>query len=124
MNTTRLRKLRSLLIFGVTFSVLCVVPMLSSATPATSVTIVNNSSGSIRHLYVSHVNADDWSGDQLNNSTIDAGQSVTISNIACDQQQMKLIGENQDGCFVSTEVSCGGSTTWTITNSTAADCGQ
>jgi hypothetical protein len=125
MNSTRLRSLRRLLIFCVTFSVLCVLPMLSSATPATtSVTIVNNSSGSIRHVYVSHVNADDWSGDQLNNSTIAAGQSVTLSNFACDQQQMKIIGENQDGCFVSTVVDCGGNTTWTITNNTAADCGQ
>ena len=121
-----MRKLRRLTIFFVAFAALSILPILSSARPSTStsVTIVNNSNGVIRHVYVSHVNAEDWSSDQLNNSAIGAGQSVTISNFACDQSQMQVIGENQDGCFVTTVVACGANATWTITNSTPADCGQ
>ncbi len=99
---------------------------LSSArTPvATSVNIVNNSNREIRNVYLSHVNADDWSDNQLSNgASIAAGQSYNLSNLACDQEQVKVIGEDQDGCFLSTTVNCGQSATWTITNDTARDCG-
>ena len=90
----------------------------------TSVNIVNNSTGEIRNVYLSHVESDDWTANQLaNGTTIGAGQSYNLSNVVCDQEQVKLIGEDQDGCFLSTVVSCGSSSTWTITNDTARDCG-
>jgi hypothetical protein len=96
----------------------------SSAQPATSVNIVNNSNREIRNVYLSHVDVDDWGANQLGNATIGAGQSFTLNNVACDQQQIKVIGEDQDGCFVSTVVTCGGNATWTITNDTPRDCGN
>lgn len=97
---------------------------LSSArTATTSVNIVNNSSKEIRNVYLSHVNADDWGANQLGDATIQPGQSFTLNNVACDQQQVKVIAENQDGCFLSTVVACGDNAGWTITNNTAADCG-
>jgi hypothetical protein len=107
--------------------VLCALAILSSArTPATatSVNIVNNSSREIRNVYLSHVNVDDWSGNQLSNdATIPAGASYNLSDVACDQQQLKVIAEDGDGCFLSTVISCGDSATWTVTNDTARDCG-
>jgi hypothetical protein len=108
---------------------LCALAAISSAgtamTAATSVSIVNNSSKEIRNVYLSHVNLDDWSGDQLSNgATIGAGQSYNLSDVACDSQQVKVIAEDSDGCFLSTVVSCGDSATWTITNDTARDCGS
>jgi len=84
---------------------------------------VNNSSRTIRYVYVSHVDVDDWSGNQLSGNSIASGQSATV-NFSCDQQQIKIIGEDQDGCFLSAVVACGSNSTWTITNDTAADCGQ
>lgn len=118
------RSLLRILILIVAVAVVSALPLLSGAHPATSVSVVNNSSGDIRHVYLSHVNADDWGTDQLNNAAIHSGQSATISNFACDAAQIKVIGENQDGCFVSTVIACGTNATWTITNDTAADCGQ
>jgi len=101
------------------------LPLLSSAHPAaTSVNIVNNSSREIRNVYISHVNADDWSGNQLDSTTIAPGQSFNLASVACDQQQVKVIAEDGDGCFLSTTVSCGDSSTWTITNDTPRDCGS
>jgi hypothetical protein len=123
-NSHNSHSLRRLIIFGVAFGVLAAVPFLSGATPSTSVNIVNNSSRAITHVYLSHVNADDWTGDQLNNSSIAPGQSFTLNNVACDQQQVRVIGEDQDGCFVSTIVNCGDNATWTVTNATARDCGD
>ena len=104
---------------------ICALAALSSArTASTSVNIVNNSSRAIRNVYLSHVNVDDWSNNQLSDgATIAPGQSYNLSNVACDQQQAKVIGEDQDGCFVSTVVNCGDSATWTITNDTTRDCG-
>lgn len=100
------------------------VPLISTAHQVTtSVTIVNNSSRSVVHVYLSHVNADDWTGNQIGDSTISAGQSYSLSNVACDQQQVKVIAEDQDGCFLSTVTNCGDSGSWTITDTTARDCG-
>jgi len=102
------------------------LPLLSSArstSTATSVNIVNNSSRELRNVYLSHVDSDDWGGNQLGNSTIPAGQSFNLNISSWDQQQVKVIGEDQDGCFVSTVVTCGNSATWTISNDTATDCG-
>ena len=74
--------------------VLFALAALSSArTMSTAVNIVNNSNKEIRNVYLSHVNVDDWSGNQLGSAVIPPGQSFTLSNVACDQQQVKVIAE-------------------------------
>lgn len=124
-DSHKTRNLRRLFILSATLCALAALPLLSRATSATSVNIANNSTNrSIRNVYLSHVGVDDWGGNQLGDSVIGPGQSLTLSNFACDQQQIKVIGEDQEGCFLSTVVACGGNATWTITNDTAADCGQ
>lgn len=123
-NLNGSRTPRSVLILCVALVALGSLPFFSSArTLSTSVTIVNNSDREIRNVYTSHVDADDWSADLLGDSTIAPGHSANLSDIACDGQQVKVIGEDQDGCFVSTVISCGSSGSWTITNETARDCG-
>ena len=124
-NSDGTRNRRSLIIICVALFALAALPLLSSArTTTTSVNIVNLSSKEIRNVYLSHVNVDDWGTNQLGNTTILPGQSFTLNDVACDQQQVKLVGEDQDGCFLSTVVNCGDNATWTITNLTARDCGN
>jgi hypothetical protein len=104
---------------------LAAAPLLSSAHPSTAgITVVNNSSREIRHIYLSPTDQDDWGPDQLNNVVLNNGQSVTISNPSCSGAEVKVIGEDKDGCFVSSVVSCTSDATWTITNDSVADCGQ
>lgn len=91
---------------------------------STSVNIVNHSNKEIRNVYLSHVNVDDWGANQLGSSIISPGQSFILSDVACDQQQVKVIGEDQDGCFVSTVARCGDNSIWTITNDSTRDCGN
>jgi hypothetical protein len=123
-NSDGTRHPRSLIITCVALLAVASIPLLAMAgTATTSVNIVNNSSKEIRNVYLSPVNSDDWSGNQLGDAIISPGHSFTLSNVACDQQQVKVIGEDQDGCFVSTVVSCGDSATWAITNDTTRDCG-
>ena len=112
-------------------AIICVVllalagmPLVLQAGPLTaSIRIVNNSSRTFRNVYLSHVDADDWGTNQLGEATIAAGESFTISNVSWDQQQVKVIAEDQDGCFLSGVVTVGDNSTWTITNETSADCG-
>jgi hypothetical protein len=118
---------RRLIIVCVALSAMAALPLISSARSSTSssVNIVNNSSSrQIRNVYLSHVDADDWGANQLGDTVIAPGQSFAINNLSCDAQQIKVIGEDQDGCFLSTVVACGTSSTWTITNNTTSDCGQ
>lgn len=115
--------LSRIFILGALFLATAVAPFLTTAHPSTTVNIVNNSSREVRNVYLSHVDSDDWSGNQLDNTTIAAGQSFTLSNVACDSQQVKIVAEDQEGCFLSTVVSCGESSTWTITNDTERNCG-
>jgi hypothetical protein len=90
---------------------------------ATTLRVVNNSSREIRNVYTSPTDSDNWGTDLLGEATIGAGQSQDLSSITCDGQQIKIIAEDQDGCFISTVISCGQGSTWTITNDTARDCG-
>lgn len=123
-NSDGRRNPSGLIIICVALFAFAALPLLSSGrAPSTSVNIVNNSNRVIRNVYLSHVDADDWSANQLGNTTIGPGQSFSLNNVACDQQQVKVIGEDQDGCFLTTVVACGDNVTWTITSNSAADCG-
>lgn len=115
---------RRLIIFCIALVALAALPLISSARTSSSIMIVNNSSRQIRNVYLSHVDVDDWGNNQLGDTTIAPGGSFAISDFTCDAQQIKVIGEDQDGCFLSAVVACGSNSTWTITNDTAADCGQ
>ena len=115
----------SIVILVALSSVAAVVAKRAGRAPSTSITIANNSSGlEIRHVYLSHTDRDDWSGDQLGETPIAPGNSTTLNNVSCDSAEIKVIGEDQNGCFLYQVVSCGGNATWTITNGATPDCGN
>lgn len=97
-------------------------PLLSRAQSST-ITIVNNSQQSIRHLYLSPVERDDWGPDQLGGAAINSGSSYTI-NASCSSSSIKVISEDQNGCFLSYVASCTGNSVWTITSDATPDCGN
>lgn len=94
---------------------------LASAPPLT-ITVVNNSSREIRHLYLSPANNDNWGPDQLNNSSISPGATRQL-NVSWEQSTVKLVAEDQDGCFVSKTVEASGEPAWTIDNDASRNCG-
>ena len=93
-------------------------------TQMSSITIVNNSSREMRHVYLSPPNSDNWGPDQLNNSAISSGGSYTLGNVSCTQASIKVIAEDQNGCFLYKIVDCADNATWTITNDATPDCGD
>lgn len=100
-------------------------PLLSQAAGlATSVTITNNAGREIRHVYLSPTNQDNWGADQLAPTVISPGGSYTLNDVACSGADLKVIAEDQDGCFLYRVIMCGQASTWTVTNESARDCGS
>lgn len=116
----------SLVLLGVFAGVMVCGPLLSKAhAPSTSITIVNNFNREIRHVFLSPPDQDNWGPDQLMNSVIPpSGGSVTISNVSCGGASIKVIAEDQDGCFIYEVVTCSESVTWTIASNATRDCGN
>lgn len=117
----------SLVALAVCAGIMVCAPLLSTAAhvPTTSITITNNSGREIRHVYLSAPDQNNWGSDQLGTLVISAnGGSVTISNVSCGGASIKVIAEDQEGCFSYQVVSCSEGATWTITNDTARDCGN
>jgi hypothetical protein len=115
----------SLVLLAVFVGVMVCGPLLSKAhAPATAITIVNNSSREIRHVFLSPPDQNNWGPDQLGSSAIAPnGGSATIS-ASCGGPSIKVIAEDHEGCFSYQVVTCSDSVTWTITNSTSRDCGN
>jgi len=126
-----MRNLRDALLNSkIYFRVLMLVVMLGTLTPLSATTappltvkVVNNSSREIRRLFLSPVDNDNWGPDQLNQSSISPGTTRNL-NVSWDQSTVKLVAEDQDGCFLSTTVDATGTPVWTITSDTTRDCGN
>lgn len=116
----------SLVVLGLFIGMMAFGPLLSRAhAPSLAITIVNNSSREIRHVYLSPPDSNNWGSDQLMNSVISPdGGSVTLSNVSCGGSSVKVIAEDQDGCFLYQVVSCSENSTWTIAANATRDCGN
>ena len=105
---------------------LCMLTVLvthSTATSALTISIVNNGGSEICHFYLSPPDNDNWGPDQLNETGISPGATRNLE-VSWDQATVKLVAEDQDGCFLNTTVAATGSPVWTITSDTARDCGR
>jgi hypothetical protein len=87
-----------------------------------SVTITNHSNREIRHVYVAAGDPNNWGPDQLHGS-IPSGGSATVSDVGCDASSVRVIAEDNNGCFVYYNAACDANQTWEITDGTAPDCG-
>ena len=114
----------SIIILIALSSVASVVARRTNRLPSTNITITNSSSLEIRHVYLAHADQDDWSADQLGDTPITPGHSTTLSNISWDQASLKLIGEDQNGCFFYQTIALADNVTWTITSNATPDCGN
>lgn len=94
--------------------------------PMMTIAVANNSSRDILHLYLSPVDHDAWGPDLLTEATIlRAGQTFTIADATCSGNEIKVIAEDRQGCFVYAIVGCAqASAGWTLTDATPVDCGN
>jgi hypothetical protein len=125
MRNIPLRSTRYIPVFFLVAVALISATAFAHARTATgiNITVTNSSQKEIRKLYVAVGDPNNWSADQLNGSSITSGNSHTLNNVTCDGSGVRVIAEDQNGCFYYSTVSCDGSATWTITDSSTADCG-
>ena len=114
---------RMLILIAGLCSLAALTPGSTANTPTLTINLVNNSASEICHIYLSPADNDNWGGDQLNNESICAGSTRNIQ-VSWDQSTVKIVAEDQDGCFLNTTVEATGTQTWTITNNTPRDCGS
>ena len=97
-----------------------------SAQPLMTIAVVNNSSRDIYHLYLSPVDRDAWGPDLIPEGTLlRVGETFTISDASCTGNEIKVIAEDRQGCFVYAVMGCAqASNGWTITDATPPDCGN
>lgn len=117
-NTLYFRFVMLVAVLGV---IAALTPLSTATAPPLTITLVNNSGLEIRNLFLSPADNDNWGPDQLNGS-ISPGATRTL-NVSWDQSTVKLVAEDQDGCFMNTTVEATGSPVWTITSDTTRDCG-
>jgi hypothetical protein len=104
-------------------SLFCVLTPLSRATaPTVSISVVNNSQKEIRHLFLASAGTDNWGDDQIS-EPITAGTSRNV-NASWNESTVKVVVEDEDGCFLTTTLDAAGTPSWTITSSTARNCGS
>jgi hypothetical protein len=112
-----------LLISVAVVGLFCVLTPLSSATaPALSLSVVNNSQKEIRHLFLASAGTDNWGDDQIS-EPISTGTSRNI-NASWNESTVKIVAEDEDGCFLTTTLEVAGNPNWTITSSTTRNCGN
>src|ERR1044072_5564001 len=109
--------------FLVAVALLSATAFSRNARTATGINItVSNSSGKeIRQLYVAVGDPNNWGPDLLGGSSIASGGSYTLNNVSCSGTGVRVIAEDQNGCFYYNTVSCEGNVTWAITESSTAD---
>jgi hypothetical protein len=110
-------------VLAIVMAISVATPLLSAHGPSASMTITNNTSRVVSHVYLSHTDQNDWGPDLLNDAAISAGASVSVGNVACPASEVKVIAEDADGCFLYQVVSCGETTAVTLSNEVAPDCG-
>src|SRR5215213_8734567 len=93
LNTKIGFRLAMMVVVLCTLGTLTILSGSPAAPMATSITIVNNSGWEIRHLYLSPADNDNWGPDQLNDSVINPGQTLTI-NVSWDQPTVKIVSED------------------------------
>jgi hypothetical protein len=115
-------RFRFLIVVAVFAALVTLGPLSNATAPLLTITVVNNSGLEIRNVYLSPADNDNWGPDQLNGS-ISPGASRTL-NVSWDQSTVKLVAEDQDGCFMQTTVEATGNPVWTITSDTTRNCGN
>jgi hypothetical protein len=125
---------KRLAVLATLIGALVVVPSLAGAAsttvskpqPLMTIAVANNSTRDILHLYLSPVDRDAWGPDLFSEGTIlRSGETFTISDAACSGNEIKVIAEDRQGCFVYGVIGCAqASAGWTITDAATPDCGN
>jgi hypothetical protein len=94
----------------------------SFAARKSTVRIVNQSKWAIHHVFLSSSEAEEWGPDQLEDSILGKGDSITITDVPCDTYDVKVVDEDGDECIVEKVDLCGENSYWKITDKDLLEC--
>lgn len=96
------------------------------STPAqaenSKITVHNNSSFAIHHLFLSHVGEDKWGPDQLGKHVIAPGGEYELQDVPCADYDLKLVDEDGDECEVQVPEVCGADEDWNVEDEGLLEC--
>ena len=95
---------------------------LALAAPKASVKVINQSKWEIHHLFLSSSDNEEWGPDQLEDSILAKGQSLTLTGIPCDTYDIKVVDEDGDECVIEAVKLCGDKSYWKITDKDLLAC--
>ncbi|HEX8846244.1 MAG TPA: hypothetical protein VF791_16470 [Pyrinomonadaceae bacterium] len=124
---TLVRSKRFILISLILLALAAVATPVTSGTAATAqrggeFMIVNKSSYSIYHLYLSPSIRRAWGKDQLGRRVIKPGDSFTLHGIPCGLYDIKVVDQDGDACEIREIAMCKDHTHWDMTNDDLLRC--
>lgn len=78
------------------------------------VIFVNQSSWSINELYFAPTRDADWGEDHLGQHTLDRGDRLTLTGVACGTWDVRVVDEDGDECIIENVALCGDTDQWVI----------
>ena len=87
-----------------------------------SVKIINQSKWEIHQLYLSSSSEESWGPDQLGEHVLTKGDEYTLTNIPCDDYDIKVVDEDGDECVIEEVRLCGDESYWKITDKDLLEC--
>ena len=101
-------------------SLLAVSPLL--ARPKATIEVVNKSKWDIHHLYLSSSDERHWGPDQLGDDILEPGDSFTLTHLACDDYDIKVVDEDGDECVIEEVELCREDSIWKLTDKELLSC--
>lgn len=103
--------------------VLCLVTASAFAgAKKATVKIINASNWDIHHIFLSSADDSEWGPDQLDDSILSKGDSLTLTDIPCDDYDVKVVDEDGDECVIEEVDLCGDDSYWKITDKQLLAC--
>ncbi len=112
-------KLSSKLLVAAVLLLIVVGPV---AAARSSVEVCNRSEWTIVEFYMSPSYDDDWGRDLLGRDVLEPGDTLTLTNISCDDWDLMFIDEDGDECVLEEVDLCGDDATWDITSRELISC--
>jgi hypothetical protein len=100
---------------------LCAFTLPVFAEKAT-VKVINQSKWEIHHLFLSSSSEEEWGPDQLEDEILTKGDQVTLSDIPCDEYDIKVVDEDGDECIIEAVDLCKDHSFWKITDKDLLEC--
>ena len=101
--------------------VLCALTVPMYAKKAT-VKIINQSKWEIHHIFLSSSTDEEWGPDQLEDEVLTKGDSLTLTDIDCDDYDIRVVDEDGDECVIEQVDLCGDNSYWKITDKDLLEC--